>query len=155
VFDSLDLKIINLLKKNARTPFVDIAEQLKVSPGVIQARYVKMKKAGLILGTTLLINETRSQIKYHASIGIEALEFDIDNVIDFIYSLITKEAIITCWKTFGRYNIAAVIYSKNLIEVHKIKQLISQHPSVRRASINLNNHSWLFHEKIGMEKIFG
>lgn len=58
-FDSLDLKIVHALQKDARIPFVDIAKDLKVSPGIVQARFNKMKKAGLIKGSTLILDRTK------------------------------------------------------------------------------------------------
>ena len=60
-FDSLDLKILNVLRKDARTPFVDIAKELNVRPGVVQTRYAKMKKAGLITRTRITLNRAKME----------------------------------------------------------------------------------------------
>ncbi len=46
--DEIDRQIIAALKKDGRTPFAQIAQQLGVSPGMIRQRYLRMVKDGLI-----------------------------------------------------------------------------------------------------------
>ena len=139
-YDSLDFKILRALQKDARAAFADIAKELNVPAGIVQARYNKMRKAGLIKGSTLILDMDKVGITCSASIGITALASKIEEVIDHINGLKLKDAVVITWITFGRYNISAVIFSKSLIEVHKIKQLIQQHPAVIEASINLNKN---------------
>ena len=138
-FDSLDLKIIHALQKDARIPFVDIAQDLKVSPGLVQARYNKMKKSGVIKGSTLILSMTAIGTKFAASIGIKAIESELEEVKEYIEGLKIDDARILSWITFGRYNISMAVFSKNLLEVYKIKQLIRQHPSVLEVSIGITN----------------
>jgi len=153
-FDSLDLKILNLLKKDARTPFVDIAKELNVRPGLVQTRYAKMKKAGLIVRATITLNKAKMVKRRAVGIGIEAMESDLEEVLNFIYSLKIEEGHIICWKTFGRYNLTAVISAKNLLDVHRIRHLIIQHPSVRKASMNIVSDMWYFPERLEIERLF-
>jgi len=141
MLDPLDMKIIRALQKDSRTPFAEIAENLNVSPGKVQARYKKMRDSGLIKGSTLILNMNTLGTAVVASIGVKALESDLEEVKNHIGGLELKEAHIFSWTTFGRYNIAVAIFSKNLLEVHKIKQLIKQHPSVIEVSISLGNAS--------------
>jgi len=160
MLDSLDIKIISALQKNARLPFADIAKELNVSPGKVQARYNKMRKTGAIKGSTLILNVAKiSKGLTNASVGVEALESDLEEVNDYIKSLKIKEAQIFSWITFGRYNIAAAIFSKNLLEVHRVKQLIQKHPSVLGVSISLmitslDPTALTDHEELKLEKMF-
>ena len=159
MFDSLDIKILNALQKDARIAFVDIAKALQVSPGIVQARYNKMKKSGLIKGSTLLLNTDAIGTMFSASIGIKAIESDLEEVNNYIKGLKITEARVFSWITIGRYNIATAVFSKNLLEVHKIRQLIKQHPSVLEVSISLGNISrrdsaTSFYEELELEKLF-
>jgi len=158
MIDSLDLKILSILQKDARTAFADIAKELNVTPGIVQARYNKMKKSGLIKGSTLVLKMDTLGTMFTASIGIKALESELEGVNNFIKGLKIQESIIFSWTTFGRYNIATAIFSKNLLEVHKIKQLIKQHPSVQEVSISLGNISANDesnpYESLDLERIF-
>ena len=53
MIDNLDKKIIELLKKDSRCPFVEIANQLGVSEGTVRSRVHKMSEEGIIRGFTI------------------------------------------------------------------------------------------------------
>jgi Lrp/AsnC family transcriptional regulator for asnA, asnC and gidA len=137
---SLDSEIINNLQENGRIAFAKIAKKLKVSPRIVQIHYAKMKEAGLIKGTTIILNLPRINIRmrYTANICINASEGDLEKVVESIKSIRVDTLNTTCWTTFGRYNITVGIGSTNLFDVHKLRNLIMQHPSVKSASININ-----------------
>lgn len=46
--DLIDERILGVLRDNARTPFVDIAQQLGTSEGTIRARVKKLQQQGVI-----------------------------------------------------------------------------------------------------------
>ena len=52
--DSLDRKILNILIRNARTPFLEIARECGVSGAAIHQRVHKMERSGIIQNATLL-----------------------------------------------------------------------------------------------------
>ncbi len=137
--DSLDQEIINVLRADGRIAFADIAKKLGVSPGIVQSRYNKMKKTGVIKGSTLLLDIEKLGIAFNASIGIEAVDSELEEVKAYVNGLKIDEAEIFSWITFGRFNIAVAIFSKNLLQAHRIMQLIKQHPSVLKVSISLSN----------------
>ncbi|MGE0015383.1 MAG: Lrp/AsnC family transcriptional regulator [Candidatus Methanomethylophilaceae archaeon] len=51
--DNLDKRIIEMLKRDSRCPFVEIAGQLGVSEGTIRSRVHRMTEEGLIRGFTI------------------------------------------------------------------------------------------------------
>ena len=51
--DSLDKLIIEMLKKDSRRPFVEIASNLGVSEGTIRSRVHRMTEMGVIRGFTI------------------------------------------------------------------------------------------------------
>ncbi len=151
--DALDVKIIRMLHSDARTSFSDIARTLGVPASVVQIRFNKMKKAGVILGATLILNPEKFGIKYAVSLGIRTLEPELEVVIRYINSLTIKDSKVSAWPTFGRFNIIVLIMSRNLLEAHKIKQAVKQHPNVIEVSISVNI-SWYQNnfEALGLEK---
>lgn len=140
--DSLDFKIIRLLHENARTPFSEIAEKLGISPSIVQIRFNKMKKTGVILGTTLLLDREKFGVKYNVSIGVKAIEPDVPDVIKYMNALTTTESKLLAWPTIGRFNIIGVIMSRDLLEAHKIKHVIKQNPSVTEVKISVGLCWW-------------
>ena len=57
--DTIDRKIITLMKKNSRMTRREIAEELEVSPQTIQNRVNALHNKGIILGYTIITNEKR------------------------------------------------------------------------------------------------
>lgn len=51
--DNLDKLIIDMLKKDSRRPFVEIASRLGVSEGTIRSRVHRMTEVGIIRGFTI------------------------------------------------------------------------------------------------------
>src|SRR5687768_9105900 len=54
--DELDLRIINLLLKDARTPAAQIAEQIGLSRPAVADRLDKLERQGVIRGTTAVVD---------------------------------------------------------------------------------------------------
>jgi Lrp/AsnC family transcriptional regulator for asnA, asnC and gidA len=61
--DEIDKKILDFLVENTRMPFTEIAKQMDVSAGTIHVRVKKMEDAGIILGSSLIIDY--SKLDYH------------------------------------------------------------------------------------------
>jgi Lrp/AsnC family transcriptional regulator for asnA, asnC and gidA len=152
-YDSLDVKIVRILQKDGRRPFAEIARELNVPAGVVQARFAKMKKAGLILGSTLIINTLKMGLKYASSIGIEARENEVEEVKRYVEGLKVENALIEAWITSGRYNVSVAVFLENIDEVFKIKHMIKLHPAVVNIDVSLGQDAHLSHEKLDIEKI--
>ncbi|MBI2759300.1 MAG: Lrp/AsnC family transcriptional regulator [Chloroflexi bacterium] len=67
--DDTDLKIIEALRKDGRQAFAQIAEQLKVSPGMIRQRYNRLVEQGL-LKVVAITNPVHRGLKTMAMIGL-------------------------------------------------------------------------------------
>jgi len=68
--DEIDVNIIRVLQRDARTNFADIAKDSGVSIDTISKRFKKMKRAGIIRGTTVLLNPKSFGYDCVASFGI-------------------------------------------------------------------------------------
>ena len=52
MIDNLDKRILEIMKKDSRCPYVEIAEKLGVSEGTVRSRVHKMTEDGIIRGFT-------------------------------------------------------------------------------------------------------
>lgn len=68
--DEVDKQILHFLIENTRTPFTEIAKQMNVSAGTIHVRVKKMEEAGIIKGTTLIVDYARMGYDFIAYVGI-------------------------------------------------------------------------------------
>lgn len=71
--DELDLMIIALLMKDAKTPYSEIGGQLNVSGGTIHVRIKKLENLGIIKGSTLNIDYAKLGFSLTAFLGINLL----------------------------------------------------------------------------------
>lgn len=54
--DELDEKILNILTKNARIPFLEVARECNVSGAAIHQRVQRLSKLGIINGSQFTVN---------------------------------------------------------------------------------------------------
>lgn len=57
--DKIDLKLINLLQKNARYPLKYLAEQVYLSPPAVSTRIERLEKSGVIKGYTAKVDKNK------------------------------------------------------------------------------------------------
>ncbi|MDN5357324.1 MAG: Lrp/AsnC family transcriptional regulator [Candidatus Methanomethylophilaceae archaeon] len=68
--DNLDKRIIEMLKKDSRCPFVEIASLLGVSEGTIRSRVHRMTEEGLIRGFTIKTSSRNVKALVEIRIGV-------------------------------------------------------------------------------------
>ncbi len=68
--DKIDLQILSILSKDAKTSYAEIGKQLFVSGGTVHVRIKKMSEFGIIIGSKLSINYAMLEYDIIAFIGI-------------------------------------------------------------------------------------
>ena len=81
--DDVDLKIINFLNKDGRTPFAQIAKELGVSTGMIRQRYQRLVKEG-VLQIVAITNPLLMGFATMAQIGVKADVSRLEEIADEI-----------------------------------------------------------------------
>lgn len=114
--DSIDKKILNLLSKNARMPYLEIARQLIVSGGTIHQRIDKMKEAGIITGSHLSINLEKLGYDVTVFLGIHLSH---SNKLNQVIKQLTKlPEVVELNYTTGNYALLAKIKTHNIQDFH-------------------------------------
>ena len=72
--DSTDQKILSLLAKNARMPFLEIARECGVSGAAIHQRVKRLENAGVITGSRLLVKPQALGLNVCAFVSISLSE---------------------------------------------------------------------------------
>ena len=109
--DSLDKKILSLITKNARIPFLEVARECKVSGAAIHQRIQRLLNIGVIKGSEFIINP--GKIGYHtcAFIGIFLKKASLfDNVAQMLEEI---PQVVECHYTTGQYAIFVKIYAQS------------------------------------------
>ena len=68
--DNIDLKILNILSKNAKMPYTEVAKKVFVSGGTVHVRMKKLENMGVVKGTRLQIDYAKLGYKMKLFMGI-------------------------------------------------------------------------------------
>jgi Lrp/AsnC family transcriptional regulator for asnA, asnC and gidA len=107
--DSLDKKIIKMITKNARIPYLEVARECNVSGAAIHQRIQKLTKTGVITGSKFTIEPKKIGFKTCAYMGIFLEQASLYN--DVLEELKKIPEITQCHFTTGNYSIFIKIFT--------------------------------------------
>lgn len=116
--DELDLQILDLLIKDCRTPYLEIARICHVSGGTIHVRMKKMEDMGIIKGTRILLNLSKLGYDVCCFVGIH-----VDKTSSFtsVFDEIGKiKEVVELHLITGNYSIFAKVVCKNITDLQDI-----------------------------------
>ncbi len=126
--DEKDLKIIEILMKNARTPKVRIAKALGVTETAIRKRIAKLEQSGVIVAYKAVVNIKMAGLVSSLT-GIDA---DADKLWHVVNTLKNFEAVKSMWLTSGDHTIMTEIIAKSMDELSEIHERIGKIDGVTR-----------------------
>lgn len=150
--DQLDKKILNLIKDNARIPYLEIARVCNVSGAAIHQRINKLQAMGIIKGSRILVDTHIVGIRTCAYVGI-TLEHQ-NSPESIIESLKEILEITECHFSTGRYAILVKVYAKDnehLLEIIQKKILPIQGIGTTESLISLTES---FNRQINFDNLF-
>lgn len=128
--DEVDKKILDFLVQNTRMPFTEIAHRMGVSAGTIHVRVKKMEDAGIILGSSLVIDYNKLGYNFTTYVGILLSKSNkTTSVLDALAKIpnVTELCV-----TSGKYNIFCKIRAKDTADARRIIYEISDMEDVMR-----------------------
>lgn len=109
--DDLDRKILGLLVKDARMPFLEIARECGISGAAIHQRVKRLENGGIITGSRLLVKPEALGIKVCAFIQISISESSkYPTVIEALRKI---PEVVECHFVTGRYALLVKVYCLN------------------------------------------
>ena len=109
--DSLDKKIIKMITKNARIPYMEVARECNVSGAAIHQRLQKLIRMGVITGSKFTIEPKKIGYKTCAYMGIFLEQASLYN--DVLQELKKIPEITQCHFTTGNYSVFIKIFAKD------------------------------------------
>ncbi|MFC2450342.1 MAG: Lrp/AsnC family transcriptional regulator, partial [Flavobacteriaceae bacterium] len=116
--DEIDKKILDFLVENTRTPFTEIANQMGISAGTVHVRVKKMEDAGIILGSSLVINYKKLNYNFTTYVGILLSKSNKTQEVLKILEGIPNVTELSV--TSGKYNIFCKIRAKDTDDAKRI-----------------------------------
>jgi len=109
--DQLDRKILQIITKNARMPFKDVAEECGVSRAAIHQRVQRLIDIDVITGSGYTVNPKMLGFQMCAYIGIT---LERGSMYKEVVSELEKiQEIVESQYTLGSYTILIKLYAKN------------------------------------------
>lgn len=121
-YDSLDLKILSMLSKNARTPYLEIARECGVSGAAVHQRIQRLLSNGTITGSECIISPHAMGFETCAYIGI--FLHDPSQYDTVVAALENIPEVVECHYTAGKYDILVKIFAHNNDHMLAILQTI-------------------------------
>lgn len=119
--DEIDLHILDIITKNARIPFKDVAVDCSISRAAVHQRVNRMIDMGVIIGSGYYIDPKKIDFRTCTYVGIflekGSLYHEVANLLAQI-----KE-IVECHYTTGQYAIFIKVYAR---DNEHLKEILSE-----------------------------
>ena len=134
--DSLDNRILEILKKDSRCPFVDIAARLGVSEGTIRSRVRKLTEDGTIRGFT--IKTSSKNVKALVEIRID-VNTDTEEIAK---DLAEYSGVSEVYEVTGDQDIIAIVDVESSHQLNEIIEKVRHYDSIisTRTRLILKEH---------------
>lgn len=109
--DSLDRKILSILTKNARMPFLEVARECGVSGAAIHQRVQRLTKLGIISGSRFVVDPKKLGYNTCAYIGVFLDNAALFNEVSD--NLLNIPEITQCHYTTGDYAMFIKVHTRD------------------------------------------
>ena len=117
LLDEINLRILDILSRDASRPFVDIAKELEISDATVHIRVKRLLAAGILRKFTIATDHVLLGYDHLAFIGININQGSADQVIPVLSQL---EEILELHEMYGQFDLLLKIRAKSLQEVRDI-----------------------------------
>ena len=109
--DEIDLRILDIITKNARMPFKDVAAECGVSRAAVHQRVNRMVEMQVIIGSGYYIDPKK--VDYHTCTYI-GIFLEKGGIYEEVAQRLQKiPEVVECHYTTGQYAIFAKVYARN------------------------------------------
>lgn len=132
--DEIDLEILEILKKDARTSFREIARRLKVSPDTVSNRYERLREQGVIISSTVVVDPSRIGYSFIARFGIDVKPAYSSQVLE---SIIQIPSVIVASKVVGNHDLVAISVIRDFQHLCDLRDTILEMPFVDKVELGM------------------
>ena len=140
--DGVDVKILMALIRDARTSLKWNSKNCGISSPAILKRIKRLKESGLIIGTTVFPRVPQAFVPRQATtIGINVDYSQQTKIVELIQNM---GVVVEVSLSTGKYDLSAIVFTKDIAELNDILQAIKRQPGVKRVVANNWVHDPLF-----------
>lgn len=117
-FDKLDLKIMDLLQKNAKITQTKIASEIGLTPPSTLERIKKLEDSGFIEGYYTRFSKERMKYTITTFVGVSLSCHNKEHFEQFIQMLKNIPQVVECYHTTGKYDFLLKVIAKDIKGLH-------------------------------------
>ena len=136
MIDNLDKRILEIMKKDSRCPYVEIADKLGVSEGTVRSRVHRMTEEGIIRGFT--IKTSSKNVK-----ALVEVKIDVNTDTEAIArELSTYDGVTEVFEVTGGQDIIAIVDVESSQSLNEIIERVRRYDNVlsTRTRLILKEH---------------
>ncbi len=136
MIDNLDKRILEIMKKDSRCPYVEIADKLSVSEGTVRSRVHRMTEDGIIRGFT--IKTSSKNVK-----ALVEVKIDVNTDTEAIAKeLSTYDGVTEVFEVTGDQDIIAIVDVESSQSLNEIIERVRRYDNVlsTRTRLILKEH---------------
>ena len=136
--DEFDIKILNVVQSNNRTPVEQIAEEVSLSPSAIQRRLRRLRDSGVIEEDVSVISPEAVGRRLTAIIEV-VLERENPQVIEsFKRVMESTPEVMQCYYVTGEADFILILTTEDMqTYADLVRRLLTGNPNVRRITTSL------------------
>ncbi|NLX48028.1 MAG: Lrp/AsnC family transcriptional regulator [Euryarchaeota archaeon] len=132
--DVIDLKILRMLRKNARENLGTIGDEMGVSKATVSRRISRLEEEGYVNAYTMQVNTGKMGLM-RALIGLQVVGSPLSSVIDELKKFPGVQYV---HKVFGDHSLICEVYSTSVDSLYDlIQDKIVSIPSVQRVEVDI------------------
>ena len=138
--DKIDQEILTQLLLKPEKPFLKISEELEISPMTVKIRYEKMKKVGIIMGASIMLDLSKIGFQGKAFLHITT---SIDqNPKMIIEALKQMPNVFLVTGIIGAFDILVMLAFRDLNNVKQVIDRIRAESCVEKVETSITNDTF-------------
>ena len=130
--DEIDYKILDTLRRDARTPFTEIGRDLGISDATVHVRVNKMMNEGIIKRYTIVVDEEALGRKVR---GFVLLNVNPGSLEDVANQLVENEGVSAIYEIHGPNDLIVKVGAGDLDEMRDLVLKVREIPNVATSEL--------------------
>jgi len=130
--DNIDHKILEILRRDARTPFTEVGRDLEISDATVHVRVNKMIDGGIIKKYTIVVDEEAIGRRVHGFALINVNPGSLESVANH---LIENERVSAVYEIHGPNDLIMKVETSDLDEMRSLMLEVREIPNVATSEL--------------------
>ncbi|MDH5374778.1 MAG: Lrp/AsnC family transcriptional regulator [Candidatus Bathyarchaeota archaeon] len=130
--DEIDYKILETLRRDARTPFTEIGRDLGISDATVHVRVNKMMDAGIIKRYTIVVDEEALDRKIR---GFMLINVNPGSLEEAANQLVENERVSAVYEIHGPNDLIVKVEAGSLDEMRELVLKVREIPNVATSEL--------------------